>query len=92
MAGGELALGRGPAAQPAATIDTDPETLGDVLTGQRGLAEAQRAGDVRIEGSTQALSTFPALGSDAHAGGGRLSYERAAAFDHSALWSALAAW
>jgi DNA-binding HxlR family transcriptional regulator len=58
VAGGELALGRGPAADPAATIDTDPETLGDVLTGQRGLAEAQRAGDVRIEGSTQAFARF----------------------------------
>jgi DNA-binding HxlR family transcriptional regulator len=58
---GRLELARGPAEDPDATIRTDPGTLASVLWHGRSLTEAQRAGDVEIEGSKPALRRFLGL-------------------------------
>jgi DNA-binding HxlR family transcriptional regulator len=50
-----IEVARGGADQPDATIDTDPGTLFAVLWNGRLLADAQRAGDLRIEGDTAAV-------------------------------------
>ena len=50
-----IEVARGGADQPDATIDTDPGTLFAVLWNGRLLADAQRAGDLRIEGDTTAV-------------------------------------
>jgi DNA-binding HxlR family transcriptional regulator/putative sterol carrier protein len=61
VAGGEVELGRGPAAEPAAAIETDPATLAALLTGQMPLAEAVEAGLARTEGSKRELRRFLSL-------------------------------
>jgi DNA-binding HxlR family transcriptional regulator len=59
IAGAELALGRGVAEDPAATIAvTDAPTLGAILGGQLPLAEALATGAAAIEGSKQAAKRF----------------------------------
>ena len=45
-----LEIARGRANQPDATIDTDPTTLFATLCNGRSLAEAQRTGDMTIDG------------------------------------------
>jgi DNA-binding HxlR family transcriptional regulator/putative sterol carrier protein len=47
---GEVEVARGGAKHPDATIETDPNTLAAVLWAGRTLADAQRAGDLTIEG------------------------------------------
>ena len=61
VAEGRIEFARGRAEQPDATIETDPETLSAVLWHGRPLAEAERAGDVRIEGSRRAATRFLGL-------------------------------
>lgn len=58
VADGQLELARGLVERPAATIATDPATLAAVLWHGRGLAEAKRAGDIAIAGSSQAAGRF----------------------------------
>ena len=71
VAGGELAATRGTAERPDATIATDPDTLTAVLWRGRPAADAQRAGELTIEGDKAAarrlLRLFPI---PAPAGGG----------------------
>ena len=60
---GVFEIARGSAEQPDATIETDPATLSSVLWHERLLAEAERSGDLVIEGSrpdvTRLLGLFP---------------------------------
>jgi DNA-binding HxlR family transcriptional regulator/putative sterol carrier protein len=51
----EIEVARGEADQADATIDTDPDTLTAVLWRSRPLADAQRAGEIRIEGDRSAV-------------------------------------
>jgi len=55
VSGGAIEVARGGADRPDATIETDAGTLFAVLWGGRSLADAQRAGDLRIEGDTHAV-------------------------------------
>ena len=48
-------VARGVAPHPDATVNTDPGTLFAVLTDRRSLADAQRGGDLRIDGDTAAV-------------------------------------
>ena len=50
-----LEIARGRANQPDATIDTDPTTLFATLWNGRSLAEAQRTGDMTIDGDKAAV-------------------------------------
>ena len=52
---GQIEVARGDADRPDATIDTDPGTLAAVLWGDRPLADAQRAGELRVEGDQAAV-------------------------------------
>jgi DNA-binding HxlR family transcriptional regulator len=61
IANGELELGRGPAAEPDAIVETDAGTLGAILWEGRDLDEAVRAGDIAIEGDRDAVRRFVAL-------------------------------
>jgi DNA-binding HxlR family transcriptional regulator len=61
IADGRLELGRGPAAGADATVETDTATLGALLWNGRDLAEAERAGDVAIQGDRDAVARFAAL-------------------------------
>jgi DNA-binding HxlR family transcriptional regulator len=58
-----IEIARGSAQRPDATIDTEPGTLAAVLWGGRAFAEAQRSGEMRIEGDQAAverlLQLFP---------------------------------
>src|SRR6185503_10815065 len=45
-----ITVARGGADRPDTTIDTDPDTLAAVLWAGRRLADARRAGALRIEG------------------------------------------
>jgi DNA-binding HxlR family transcriptional regulator len=58
VADGQLTLRRGSAAQPDAVIETDPATLAVVLWHGRSLAEAQRAGAIRLDGSKRVVKHF----------------------------------
>jgi len=58
---GRIELARGGAQRPDATIETDPGTLAAVLWHDRGLAEAMRSGELRIEGSRPAVTRFLSL-------------------------------
>jgi DNA-binding HxlR family transcriptional regulator len=60
-AGGVLELARGAAAAPDATIETDPATLATVLWHGRDPAEAERAGELAVEGSRRAFKRFLSL-------------------------------
>jgi putative sterol carrier protein len=50
-----IEIARGGTDQPDATIDTDPGTLFAVLCNSRSLADAQRAGKIRVEGDKTAV-------------------------------------
>jgi DNA-binding MarR family transcriptional regulator len=56
-----LEVGRGSAPAPDATIQTDPGTLATVLWHGRGVPDAQRSGDLAIEGDRQAVTRFLGL-------------------------------
>jgi hypothetical protein len=58
-AGNAIEIAR--AEQPDATIDTDPGTLFTVLWNGRSLADAQRAGDMKIEGDKAAVKRLVRL-------------------------------
>jgi len=59
IAGGELALNRGAASDPGASIAlADAPTLAAVLTGELPLDDALDSGAARIEGSKQAAKRF----------------------------------
>jgi DNA-binding HxlR family transcriptional regulator len=63
IADGAIALGRGPAEEPVAILETDPDTFSALVWKGRELAEAQQAGDVALEGDERAarrlLGLFP---------------------------------
>ena len=63
VSGDEIAVARGGTDQADATIDTDADTLDAVLWGGLSLTEAQRSGDLRIEGDKsvvrQLVRIFP---------------------------------
>jgi len=61
VADDEIEVARGGADQADATIDTDPGTLGAVLWGARPLADAQRSGEMKIEGDKAAVERFVRL-------------------------------
>lgn len=61
VAEGTLSVVRGDAHRPDATIETDTGTLAKVLWHGRGLTEALRAGDFKIEGSRRAVTRFLGL-------------------------------
>jgi DNA-binding HxlR family transcriptional regulator/putative sterol carrier protein len=55
---GDIELHRGSLDEADARFDTDPETLLDLIAGERQLTEAQRSGEVRIEGDRRAAQRF----------------------------------
>ena len=57
----EIDVARGSIDQPDARIDTDPGTLAAVLWNDRPLADAQRAGEIRIEGDQAAVERLVRL-------------------------------
>jgi len=63
IADGGIELDRGPAEDPVAILDTDPDTFSAVVWKGRPLADAVRAGDLAIEGDERAvqllLTLFP---------------------------------
>jgi DNA-binding HxlR family transcriptional regulator/putative sterol carrier protein len=61
VADDEFEAARGTNDQPDATIDTDPDTLGAVLWGGRSLTEAQRSGQLTIEGDKAAVQRLVRL-------------------------------
>lgn len=61
VADGRLEVVRGTASAPDAIVATDPGTLLALAHRRRDLAEAVRAGDVAIEGDTQAVQLFVGL-------------------------------
>jgi DNA-binding HxlR family transcriptional regulator len=61
VADGSLELARGSADSPDATIETDPATLATVLWHGRDPAEAERAGELAIEGDRRAFKRFLTL-------------------------------
>ncbi|HKB50838.1 MAG TPA: winged helix-turn-helix transcriptional regulator [Solirubrobacterales bacterium] len=61
VAGGELELGRGAPAEPAAAIETDPGTLAALLTGQLPLEQALESGTARVEGGKKEVRRFLGL-------------------------------
>jgi DNA-binding HxlR family transcriptional regulator len=56
-----LEVDRGSAPAPDATIQTDPGTLATVLWHGRGVPDAQRSGDLAIEGDRKAVTRFLGL-------------------------------
>jgi DNA-binding HxlR family transcriptional regulator len=60
VADGDIQIARGSAPQADATIDTDPDTLNNVLWEGQSLTAAQRAG-MSIEGDTAAVRRFVRL-------------------------------
>ena len=58
VAGDEFEVARGDADRADATIDTDPDTLAAVLWSSRSLADAQRSGQMKIEGDKTAVQRF----------------------------------
>jgi DNA-binding HxlR family transcriptional regulator len=61
VAAGDLELERGEAPDAEATITADPMTLGGVIWQRVGLAEAERAGALTIEGDRRAAKRFLGL-------------------------------
>lgn len=61
VAGGELELARGPATNPAATIETDSGTLAGLLAGQLPLDAALGSGSVELEGTKKEARRFLSL-------------------------------
>jgi alkyl sulfatase BDS1-like metallo-beta-lactamase superfamily hydrolase len=56
----EIKVARADAQQADATIETDPDTLNSVLWRGRTLIDAQRSGDMTIEGDEAAVEQFVA--------------------------------
>ena len=61
IADGSIEIDRGPADDPAAILETDAATFSAVVWNGRELAEALRAGDVRIEGDRRAVDRLLGL-------------------------------
>jgi DNA-binding HxlR family transcriptional regulator/putative sterol carrier protein len=61
IADGKMELDRGRAEDPDATIETDVETLRDLLWQRRELPKALKAGDIKVEGDRRAVSRFVGL-------------------------------
>jgi DNA-binding HxlR family transcriptional regulator/putative sterol carrier protein len=61
VADDRIEVARGEADEADATIDADPNTMNAVLWGGRTLADAQRAGDLSIEGDKAAVERFLGL-------------------------------
>jgi DNA-binding HxlR family transcriptional regulator len=61
IADGEIEVDRGAAEDPVAIIATDPETLAALIRGRRELADAQRDGEVTIDGDERAAGHFVTL-------------------------------
>ena len=61
IADGTIEVGRGTADHPDATIETDPATLASVIWAGRSLSEAERSGDIKIEGSKAAVKRLLGL-------------------------------
>jgi DNA-binding HxlR family transcriptional regulator len=61
VGGGELELVRGDAPDARATISSDPMTLAAVLWQGYSPADAERAGDLRVEGDRRAAARFLSL-------------------------------
>jgi DNA-binding HxlR family transcriptional regulator len=61
VAGGRLDIAHGSAVAPDATIEADPATLPEILWRGRRLSDAERAGEIRIEGDRQAAKRFLSL-------------------------------
>jgi len=61
IAGGEIELGRGPAEDPVAVVDTDPDTFSAVVWKGRDLGQAVRAGELAIEGDRRAVERLITL-------------------------------
>jgi DNA-binding HxlR family transcriptional regulator/putative sterol carrier protein len=55
---GDIELHRGTLEEADATLDTDPETLLGLIVGECRLTEAERSGEVRIEGDKRAAQCF----------------------------------
>ena len=55
---GRFDVQRGEVDDPNAIIDTDPATLASVLWHGRDVAEAQRSGDLKLEGNRSAANRF----------------------------------
>jgi hypothetical protein len=58
LAGGQLAIARGPAEHPDAVLDTDAVTLRRLVFGDLTLADARQKGSIRLEGSQRAAARF----------------------------------
>jgi DNA-binding HxlR family transcriptional regulator/putative sterol carrier protein len=58
---GQIDVARGSADQPGATIETDLDSLSAVIWGGRSLADAQRAGQMRIGGDEAAVKRLVGL-------------------------------
>ena len=58
---GQFEVVRGDAEAPDATIETDPATLAALAFEGRHLAEALRSGNIKIEGSKEAVERFLSL-------------------------------
>lgn len=61
IADGAIELDRGPAEAPDAIIEADAATFSAVLWNGRELTDAQRAGDIRIEGDRRAVDRLLGL-------------------------------
>jgi DNA-binding HxlR family transcriptional regulator len=57
----QLELARGGVDHPDATIDSDPGTLAAVLWNERPLGDAQRAGDIKVDGDQAAVERLVRL-------------------------------
>jgi alkyl sulfatase BDS1-like metallo-beta-lactamase superfamily hydrolase len=55
LSGSRLELARGEVDGPDAIVETDPSTLVAVAFGRRSLADATRAGDMRVDGDRAAV-------------------------------------
>jgi DNA-binding HxlR family transcriptional regulator len=61
IADGRISLGRGPEEAPDAIVETDATTLSAVIWQGRELAEALRAGHLRIDGDRRAVTRLVTL-------------------------------
>lgn len=61
VSGGRIEIARGSADQPDATIDTELGALSAVIWGGRSLADAQREGEMRIEGDEAVVDRLVSL-------------------------------
>lgn len=61
LADGGFTAARGTAERPDATTDTDPDTFDAVMWGNRSLADAQRAGQLRVAEDRAAVERLVGL-------------------------------